>query len=235
VTGLIWAGFIFGLAGSTHCVGMCGPIALMIPVKGAQRMKLIAEILQYHLGRISMYALLGLLIGFLNKGVWLVGIQNKLSIGIGLGLLIVVLFNGLYFSADIKISGYSHFLAWIKKQINQLLLGKQPLRLVILGWLNGLLPCGLVYIALTGAFATTTLEEGTLYMTAFGLGTLPLMALVTFSSHRITPRWSAWIKKLTPLILLLMGIYFIYRGTQIYLPNSYRLGTGLQEDIEMCH
>lgn len=235
MTGVIWAGFIFGLVGSTHCVGMCGPIALLIPVKGAQRFKLIVEILQYHLGRIGMYATLGLLIGLLNKGLWLVGIQNKLSIVIGLVLLIAALLNGLKYSFNVTLPGYQQLMNWVKGQINQLLSGKQPLRLVLLGWLNGLLPCGLVYIALTGAFATTSLSDGVLYMAAFGIGTLPLMSLVSVSGKLLSTKWRGWIIKLTPFILLIMGAYFIYRGMKIDLPNSYRLGTGLQEGIEMCH
>ncbi len=235
MSGVIWAGFVFGLAGSTHCVGMCGPIALLIPVKGAQRVKLIVEILQYHLGRISMYATLGLLIGLLNKGLWLVGIQNKLSIGIGLMLLIAALLNGLKYSFNFSLPGYHQLMTWVKRQINQLISRKQPLRLILLGWLNGLLPCGLVYIALTGAFATTSLTDGVFYMAAFGIGTLPLMSLVSFSGKLLSNKWRSWINKLTPFILLLMGAYFIYRGLKIDLPNSYRLGTGIQENIEMCH
>lgn len=235
MTATIWAGFIFGLAGSTHCVGMCGPIALMIPVKGAKRIQLTLEILQYHLGRISMYAFLGLLIGLLNKGIWLVGIQNKLSIAIGLMLFTAAVFHLFQYSFNIGTTGYHRLLTWVKKQINKLLVGKQPLRLVLLGWLNGLLPCGLVYIALTGAFATITLEEGVLYMAAFGMGTLPLMTLVTFSSHYLTYKWRIGVKKLTPLLLLVMSAYFIYRGMKIDLPNSYRLETGINEGIELCH
>lgn len=235
MTAVIWAGFIFGLAGSTHCVGMCGPIAMLIPVRGSQRIQLSLEILQYHLGRISMYAFLGLIIGLLNKGIWLVGIQNNLSIGIGILLFIAAFFHFFKYSISIRIKSYQHLLNWIKKQMNHLLTGKQPLRLVLLGWLNGLLPCGLVYIALTGAFATTSLEEGVLYMAAFGMGTLPLMSFISFGSQFLTTKGRWWVKKLTPVILLLMGAYFLYRGMRIELPNSYRLGTGINENIEMCH
>ena len=235
MTAVIWAGFIFGLVGSSHCVGMCGPIAMLIPVSGSHRVQLSVEILQYHLGRISMYAFLGLIIGLLNKGIWLVGIQNKLSIGVGILLFVAAFIHFFNYSFPIRIKIYQDLLNWIKKQMNLLLTGKQPFRLVLLGGLNGLLPCGLVYIALTGSFATTSLEDGALYMAAFGIGTLPLLSLISFSSQFLKSKGKIWVKKLTPIILLLMSVYFIYRGMKIELPNAYRLGTGMDENIEMCH
>ena len=71
---------IFGLLGSFHCVGMCGPIAFMLPIDRKNKTKGFFQILSYHLGRLTTYSLIGLLFGFLGKGFYLFGFQQQLSI-----------------------------------------------------------------------------------------------------------------------------------------------------------
>ena len=82
---------IFGLLGSFHCVGMCGPIAFLLPVDHKNNLKKLGQISLYHFGRISSYALIGILFGLLGKSFRLFGLQQQLSILVGVLMILVIL------------------------------------------------------------------------------------------------------------------------------------------------
>jgi uncharacterized protein len=225
---MLWTAFIVGLAGSTHCIGMCGPIALAIPFKYQW------NILAYHLGRIIMYGILGLLLGILGRGLWVVGIQNQISIAVGIAMILGAVFN--YFSPSLlsSLTVYHRFVAFLKKSMNSLLRKKGVWAIFFLGGLNGLLPCGLVYLALAGAFTTEGVLGGSVYMVLFGLGTLPLMGLISYSGNLVRGKWNAFFKKISPILLLLFGLFLIARGFKISLPDTFRLNPEIIES-PMCH
>ena len=77
---MLWTALVLGLAGSFHCIGMCGPIAFVIPVDRSSKSRMIFQIFLYNLGRIITYSLIGVLFGLIGKGLYLAGFQQRLSI-----------------------------------------------------------------------------------------------------------------------------------------------------------
>jgi sulfite exporter TauE/SafE len=185
---MIWTAFIIGLVGSLHCVGMCGPIALALPVSFSTRFSLALSRLLYNLGRVVTYSLLGALFGLLGKGFVLAGLQQVLSIALGAMLLFMVFtsFNSesklLSFGPLNKLAGH------VKIALGKLLGTSTQSSLFTLGLLNGLLPCGFVYLGIFGALNTGGVLSGMLYMALFGLGTLPLMFAVSLMSSLVSIR-----------------------------------------------
>src|SRR5690554_5253832 len=89
---MLLTAFILGLLGSLHCIGMCGPIAFMLPVNHKKPLIKAVQIGSYHFGRVFAYALIGLLLGLLGKGFDLFGLQQHISIAIGVWMILFVLF-----------------------------------------------------------------------------------------------------------------------------------------------
>lgn len=228
--------FITGILGSFHCVGMCGPIAMMLPV--ADRNSVYARLL-YNLGRSVSYAFVGVLIGILGWGVSITGYQQWLSIGIGTLLLIMGLMN--FFSADTSgfyIPGLSKQIAILKKQLGKYIQYKTYTGNFILGLLNGLLPCGLVYIALAGALVQGNIINSGLYMFMFGLGTMPLMMLVLLSHKFLSPSIRTSFTKIIPVFTVFVACMIILRGLNLGIPYLSPK-TGTASEIEAgkieCH
>ncbi len=172
---MFWTALLLGLGGSIHCVAMCGPIALALPLSAKEKRTLLIQSLIYNLGRISTYGAMGLFFGWIGWGIALAGYQNLLSISIGVFLIVTAF---LSFSVEQKLFQHSIFekaLHQIKNKLTTLLQIDSKSSAYTIGLLNGLLPCGLVYIALAGAVATSHYLLGAFYMLAFGFGTLPLM------------------------------------------------------------
>lgn len=224
---MLWTAFLVGLIGSTHCIGMCGPLLLAVPVQKAENW------IYYHLGRILMYGLLGLMMGIIGKGLWMAGIQNQISIVLGILMIIGGLFTGMN-RTFVQHGYYQKFLFWLKSKMNILLRKKGGWPIFLLGSLNGLLPCGLVYLALAGAFSSTYVLEGSLYMILFGLGTFPLNGAISFTGKIIQGKWRAVLQKISPILWVMFGLFLVIRGFQIELPDSFRLNPTIQE-APMCH
>ena len=164
---MLYSALIFGLLGSFHCVGMCGPIAFLLPLDRKDKTKSTLQLLSYHLGRITMYGFLGLLFGIVGKSLNLFGFQQQLSIGIGVLMILTIsipqkLFNRYNFSKPIY-----RLVSKVKHKMGNELKKKDPGTFFTIGYLNALLPCGLVYMAIFGAMATGETWEGSLYMIIF--------------------------------------------------------------------
>ena len=86
---MLYTAILFGLISSFHCIGMCGPIAMMLPVDRNNEAKKISQLSVYHIGRLFAYASLGLLFGMLGKGFFLAGMQQQLSITVGVLMIII--------------------------------------------------------------------------------------------------------------------------------------------------
>ena len=87
-----------------------------------------------------------------------------------------------------------------------------------IGLVNGLLPCGLVYMALAGAVATTSVVKSSLFMAAFGLGTLPLMWGVSFFGSFINVQTRVIIRRAYPYLMVGMAFLLILRGLGLDIP-----------------
>lgn len=215
---MLYTGFIFGLLGSLHCIGMCGPIALMLPVDSHNQAKKINQIITYHIGRLTAYASIGFIFGLLGKGLFLAGIQQKLSIFIGIAMILVILIPEKVFARYNFSKPIFHFIHKIKSNLGKQFQNKSYQSLFTIGLLNGFLPCGMVYVALFGALAMQSESFGVLYMLLFGLGTVPMMSSVMFFQSFLTIPVRNKIKKIIPYIGVAMGVAFILRGLGLGIP-----------------
>jgi sulfite exporter TauE/SafE len=213
---MIWTAFTIGILGSVHCVGMCGPIALALPIPDGKSRY--AGIFLYNIGRVISYGLLGIFFGLFGSLFAMAGFQQTLSVIAGTIILLFV-FNMLG-----QRSGWSVSLlpaSW-KEKITKLLaryLGQRSLSaLFMTGLLNGLLPCGLVYVAIVAAVATGALWKGSVYMMMFGLGTLPVMMALAYFKNRMPTAWRYRLLRLVPLSLALLGTILILRGLNLGIP-----------------
>lgn len=215
---MLYSAFIFGLISSLHCIGMCGPIALMLPVDRKNEVKRVLQTFLYHIGRLTSYATLGLLFGLLGKGFQLAGFQQQVSILVGLSIiLIVVIPEKVVMKYNFSRPVYQ-IISKVKSTLGQQFKRKSWDSFFIIGLLNGFLPCGLVYAALFGAIAMQSASFGVLYMLLYGLGTVPMMSAVVFISNFITQSWRLKIQKAIPVIAIIIGSLFIIRGLGLGIP-----------------
>ncbi len=226
--------FMIGVVGSAHCIGMCGPIALALPIGSSKGFKRVSGVLLYNLGRISTYALFGTVFGILGKSFYIAGIQRQISVFLGI-MILLGLFVPYLLSQKNKLTGW-----WYKifgnlyREMGVLLKNGSFFSLFIIGFINGFLPCGLVYLALAGALAQTTIIDGMLFMVMFGLGTVPAMFSVAWMSRYISIGIRNKIKKATPYFIAFFAILLILRGLNlgIYLsPRIDAVGAFIQSCI----
>lgn len=201
-----------GLAGSLHCAGMCGPIMWIMPFHAQLGAKKWISIALYHLGRISVYACMGILL-FSFKSAFTPHFQQYISIGAGLLLLITGLLS--------FIPGKGIQLPWsnfVRDQLGRFLAQPRPVYLLLAGILNGLLPCGLVYMALAAAVNTQSLVEAAGLMYTFGLGTIPVLLSITLLKQKLMPARIATFRKYIPVVMFCMGALFLLRGMNLGIP-----------------
>ncbi len=215
---MLYSAFIFGLISSLHCIGMCGPIALMIPVDRTNPAKKTTQIITYHLGRLTAYASIGLVFGLVGKGFFLAGIQQRLSVFIGVAMIITIL------TPERVLANYNfskpvyRLISKIKSSLGKQFKNKSYQSLFTIGLLNGFLPCGMVYVALFGAIAMQNVSFGILYMLLFGIGTIPMMSSVTYLNSIMTVSFRNKIQKAIPYVGVIIGILFILRGLGLGIP-----------------
>jgi len=215
---MLISAFVLGLLGSFHCVGMCGPIAFMLPVDRTDSYKKTVQIAIYHFGRLISYSIIGFIFGLVGKGLYIFGLQQQLSIVIGLLMIVVVLipyktFNKYNFSKPLF-----KLISRVKSALGTALKKKTSDTFLTIGFLNGFLPCGLVYMALFAAITTGNTLQGSLYMLFFGLGTIPLMTTAIYFSQLLKGNIRQRIQKIIPVFVVLIGLLFILRGLGLGIP-----------------
>ncbi|HEU4791004.1 MAG TPA: sulfite exporter TauE/SafE family protein [Flavobacterium sp.] len=215
---MLYTAFLFGLISSFHCIGMCGPIAMMLPVERNNPAKKVIQIITYHLGRLTAYGCIGLLFGLLGKGLFLAGIQQQLSIFIGIAMILVILIPEKIFVRYNFSKPVYGWISKIKQNLGSHFKNKSFKSLFIIGLLNGFLPCGMVYVALFGAIAMQSASFGVLYMLLFGLGTVPLMSVVVYINSFLTVQIRNRIQKVIPYVGVVIGMLFILRGLGLGIP-----------------
>ncbi|WP_278035311.1 sulfite exporter TauE/SafE family protein [Flavobacterium nitratireducens] len=215
---MLYTALLFGLISSLHCIGMCGPIAMMLPVDRSNPSKKIMQIMSYHLGRISAYATVGFVFGLLGKGFYMAGMQQKMSIIIGFLMILVILIPEKTFANYNFSKPVFRLIAKVKEALGKQFKKKTYQSLFTIGLLNGFLPCGMVYVALFGAIAMQSSSLGVLYMILFGLGTVPLMSSVVYIHSFISLGMRNRIQKLIPFVVVLIGFLFILRGLGLGIP-----------------
>ena len=212
-----WQPLIIGLLGSFHCMGMCGPIALSLPLKQKSWGTKMLSGLLYNLGRVSTYILLGLIFGSMGFGIHIWGIQQWVSIGVGAIMILSVAFPVLFHGSKLT-GGVDRLFSGLKKYFGRFFGFRTYLSTLIIGLLNGLLPCGLVYIALAGALVSESPAHGALYMLFFGLGTLPALLALSMLGNVINLKFRRSVQQFFPFLIILIGVLFVIRGMNLGIP-----------------
>lgn len=208
---------LLGLAGSLHCVGMCGPLLLAIPLQTREKWAVLRQMMVYHSGRILTYAALGILFGLLGKGLALAGMQKVLSIAAGVFMLGMALMSWKFEQLVTALPGFGVFTQKVKSGIGRMLRSNPNGSTFSIGLLNGLLPCGMVYAALAGALASFGGVEGGIFMAVFGLGTLPLLLAVSLFSQSLSLTIRQKIRVAQPVLLCIVGFLLLQRGLKLDL------------------
>lgn len=215
---MILTAILLGLLGSFHCVGMCGPIAFMLPVDRSNSYRKVGQIGLYHFGRLLSYSIIGLFFGLVGKSLYIFGLQQKLSIAIGVLMIIVIMLPYKTFSKYNFSKPIFKVISKVKQGLGQALKKKTNDTFLTIGFLNGFLPCGLVYMAVFGAIASGGPATGSLYMLLFGLGTIPLMTTAIYLGKFLNASIKQRIQKAIPFVVVLIGTLFILRGLGLGIP-----------------
>ncbi|MEA3478493.1 MAG: sulfite exporter TauE/SafE family protein [Bacteroidota bacterium] len=226
---------ILGLLGSFHCVGMCGPIAIALPLKHESWFARITSSLTYNIGRTITYGILGAIFGLLGKGIAVGGLQQWASIIIGVIMILSVLFPVMFRKINIESASYK-MVGKTKKLFGKMFSIRSYTSLFTIGILNGFLPCGLVYIAIASAIVLGTVEKGVVYMVIFGLGTIPIMLSLSVLGNVVSVRFRKKVSRIIPYFIILIGILFILRGLNLGIPYvSPKLDKEDGTKMECCH
>ncbi len=209
---------ITGLIGSLHCIGMCGPIAIALPLGNKGILSRITGGVIYNIGRIITYAILGAIFGLMGQGIEMAGLQQWASIILGIVMILSIITPAL-FRGKIRIEQFFFgFAGKLIRSFRRLFAISSIPSLFLIGLLNGLLPCGLVYVAIAGAINTNDLLSGVLYMAIFGLGTIPVMLAIPLIGNLIGNAFRKRYSRILSAFIILLGVIFILRGLSLGIP-----------------
>jgi sulfite exporter TauE/SafE len=240
------AGFLLGLAGSLHCLGMCGPLVLFArrPGSSARRPEPAAvppaerppdrflrgpaavQFLVHQASRISVYVALGVFAGWTGGAI--AGSGWRSGLAIAAGLLLIAQAVGLA-GGGIG-TRWGRLIAPLTVKLGALsrvMTSRGLARAAALGVVNGLLPCGLVYAALLAAAGLGSVPAAVGFMAAFGLGSLPALAALVYSAQVAMPRAPRLLRRAAPVALALVGLMLIARGLPSGRPGPEPEGPGL--------
>ena len=234
MTEVLIAGLLLGLLSSLHCVGMCGPIALALPVYHFHGYDRYIRIAAYHAGRIITYSTLGFLFGSLGRGLYFAGLQQWLSVISGALILIFVL-QEYVFRRSVQPVVLQQFRGWAQASMGRLLKGKLPYQMLGMGMINGLLPCGMVYIALAGTLSAGSVFSSVGFMALYGIGTVPAMLALSVAAGFASADFRFYIRKATPVLMAFVAVLLILRGLNLGIPYISPVLPSAQADAVICH
>ncbi|MDO4729061.1 MAG: sulfite exporter TauE/SafE family protein [Bacteroidota bacterium] len=215
---MFFSSLLFGLITSLHCVGMCGPIAMMLPIDRSNWFAKNRQIVLYHLGRLTTYSMLGLVFGLFGRGLYLAGIQQRISILVGVVIIVIAIIPEKVFMKYNFSKPLYKVISEVKSALGNQFKKKTNFSIFTIGLLNGLLPCAMIYVVLFGAIAMQDSLQGMLYMFMFGLGTIPLMSMVIYFSSFVQKVIGNKLSKIIPVVMFILGILFILRGLGLNIP-----------------
>ncbi len=236
---MIWqvmiAGLTLGATGSLHCVGMCGPLSLALPTQHMSAAGKIISLLLYQVGRVITYTMIGLLVGLVGRSIYFAGYQQLFSILLGSLVLILAFFYFFQrssFRSPLLTRIYDPVQKLVTRAMNN---ANGPIGFLLMGMANGLLPCGMVYLALAAALSFGELSESVAFMAMFGTGTLPAMLLVAFAGRMINIELRKTFRKVVPVFVVLTGAVLILRGMNLGIPLLSPLLPGSASSAINCH
>ncbi len=214
---MLTTALLLGVLGSAHCIGMCGPLALAIPSPKHSFWARLRSTLVLNSGRILTYAIIGAGFGMFGRGLQLAGLQQVVSISLGVIILLSLLLPRVF--AKLGVGSRMGTLVMRGQSIMARQMKRTSLQgLFFTGMLNGLLPCGLIYLAAAGAIGYGGWANGALFMLFFGLGTWPALVGLKLSGSYAGPKLRNTLRKLTPYAYFAMGVLFILRGMDLGIP-----------------
>jgi uncharacterized protein len=231
----LWTAFIVGLVGSAHCAGMCGPIALALPLKSENWVTRVGSGLVYNIGRILTYMVLGAIFGLVGKGLHMAGFQLWASVVIGILMIALVVVPLIFKKMPSPNNVFESYSARLMTGFKNMFRKGTVASLFGIGLLNGILPCGLVYVAVAGAINTGDVVSAMLYMALFGTGTIPVMLAVSLAGSMISLNLRIFVNKMSPYVIVLLGVLFILRGLSLGIPYISPKAEALTPVIEKAH
>lgn len=230
----ITAGIILGAFSSMHCIGMCGPLALALPVQHLAVWQQRMAAFMYNAGRIVTYSILGLLFGMAGRTIYMAGFQQWLSVISGIVIMVFII--QYYFLQKAWQPQWAKALqVFVQNNMIRLLHTERKGSFLFLGMINALLPCGMVYVALASAVNFNELQLSTAFMAAFGAGTLPLMMLLSIAGNAITFSARKKINKAVPYLMTVMAFILILRGLNLGIPFISPVLANAPADVINCH
>jgi len=197
---------------------MCGPIAFMLPVERNNPIKKNIQIAAYHIGRLSAYSLMGAAFGLIGKNFYIFGWQQQLSITIGVLMIAITLIPHKTLNKYNLSKPMYRFVANVKSSMGAALKKKTADTFFTIGFLNGFLPCGLVYMAIFGSIVSNGIAQSAIYMALFGLGTVPLMTTAIYLGKFLNNTIKQRIRRTVPVFVIIIGVLFILRGLGLGIP-----------------
>jgi len=231
----LWTAFIVGLVGSAHCAGMCGPIALALPLKSENWVTRVGSGLVYNIGRILTYMVLGAIFGLVGKGLHMAGFQLWASVVLGILMIALVVVPLIFKKMPSPNNVFESYSARLMTGFKNMFRKGTVASLFGIGLLNGILPCGLVYVAVAGAINTGDVVSAMLYMALFGAGTIPVMLAVSLAGSMISLNLRIFVNKMSPYVIVLLGVLFILRGLSLGIPYISPKAEALTPVIEKAH
>lgn len=212
--------FFLGFAGSLHCFSMCSPISIIMLTEKKISFKILLNNLLYQIGRLTSYIILGILFSFLGKSFSLIGLHKIISLLLGLFIILYIFYFKLYINIRFINIFYIKFINFFQKKLICFLKKKNLFSAFLIGILNGLLPCGLLYLAITTSISMGDIINGIYFMLFFGIGTIPIMltSLLLGNIIKINLINNNFIKYITPILLFFMSILLFLRGLGLGIP-----------------
>lgn len=210
-------GFLMGLIGSVHCIGMCGPLTMALPFSQQKNIFKYLAMALYHIGKILSYASLGLIVGLFGKQLFVIDTQQSISIIIGVFMLVYVVWIYLV-KVNTRFNPLQFIQVPVLKALSSLFKNKHVTVFIVLGFLNGLLPCGMVYLALGSAMSTGHPIDAAIFMGFFGIGTIPALLMVALGGQMVSFEWRRKLQSALPVFIFGMGIMLILRGMNLGIP-----------------
>ncbi len=241
---LIISAIGLGFASGFHCIGMCGPIAISMGLTKNQKANFYLQNVTYQFGRIFTYSVLGAVLGIIGQSFELAGFQKYLSIFVGILLITMAVFSfgGKDFASKIPL--ISKALLRVKINLGKILQKPDYKSRFLTGILNGLLPCGMVYMALTASLAAGGIWQSSFFMFLFGIGTFPFMFAVVFLGNFLTATLRVKMLNIIPVLMICLGGLFIIRGLELGIPyvspkpeslKVNHMSKGFHTDHTNCH
>jgi uncharacterized protein len=212
------AGFVIGLVGSVHCIGMCGPIAAALPVYRRAGWRFLFGRMLYNGGRVITYVVFGAMAGLIGQRFAVAGFQQEVSVAVGSLMILTALAPGLMNRFWMKVPFTQKLNAYLKKMFAAAFQKRTLASQLAIGVVNGFLPCGLVSMAMAGSAATGSMTGGVAFMSGFGAGTIPMMLGISVAGILLPAAVRRRLSRWAPAFILVLGVIILLRGLNLGIP-----------------